>query len=80
VDFGELKLRTYEVLRDNTAILEHYQQRFRHILIDEFQDTNKLQYAWIKMLAGIDEQGGKGRGLHASWPHRNATAHALNLR
>ena len=62
VDFGELMLRSYEVLRDNTAIREHYQQRFRHILIDEFQDTNKLQYAWIKMLAGIDEQGGKGRG------------------
>ena len=62
VDFGELMLRSYEVLRDNASIREHYQHRFRHILIDEFQDTNKLQYAWIKMLAGIDGQGGKGQG------------------
>ena len=52
VDFAELMLRSYEVLRDNDSIREHYQSRFRHILIDEFQDTNKLQYAWIKMLAG----------------------------
>ena len=52
VDFGELMLRSYELLRDNDPVREHYQRRFRHILIDEFQDTNKLQYAWIKMLAG----------------------------
>ena len=52
VDFGELMLRSYELLRDNDPIRQHYQRRFRHILIDEFQDTNKLQYAWIKMLAG----------------------------
>ncbi len=52
VDFGELMLRSFEVLRDNDPIREHYQRRFRHILIDEFQDTNKLQYAWIKQLAG----------------------------
>ncbi|MDO8718371.1 MAG: UvrD-helicase domain-containing protein, partial [Polaromonas sp.] len=52
VDFGELMLRSFEVLRDNDPIREHYQRRFRHIMIDEFQDTNKLQYAWIKMLAG----------------------------
>ncbi len=52
VDFGELMLRSFEVLRDNDPIREHYQRRFRHILIDEFQDTNKLQYAWIKMLSG----------------------------
>ena len=64
VDFGELMLRSYELLRDNAPIREHYQRRFRHILIDEFQDTNKLQYAWIKMLAGQganaspDVQGG----------------------
>ena len=57
VDFGELMLRSYELLRDNTAVREHYQRRFRHILIDEFQDTNKLQYAWIKMLAGQDADG-----------------------
>jgi DNA helicase-2/ATP-dependent DNA helicase PcrA len=52
VDFGELMLRSYELLRDNDALREHYQRRFRFILIDEFQDTNRLQYAWIKMLAG----------------------------
>ena len=57
VDFGELMLRSYELLRDNAAIREHYQRRFRHILIDEFQDTNKLQYAWIKMLAGQGAEG-----------------------
>ncbi len=66
VDFGELMLRSFELLRDNAAIREHYQRRFRYILIDEFQDTNKLQYAWIKMLsggggtaeAGYSDQGG----------------------
>ena len=52
VDFGELMLRSYELLQGNMAVREHYQRRFRHILIDEFQDTNKLQYAWIKLLAG----------------------------
>jgi len=52
VDFGELMLRSYELLRDADPIREHYQRRFRHILVDEFQDTNKLQYAWLKMLAG----------------------------
>nr|WP_315425657.1 UvrD-helicase domain-containing protein [uncultured Albidiferax sp.] len=52
VDFGELMLRSYELLRDHDSVREHYQRRFRHILIDEFQDTNKLQYAWIKMLSG----------------------------
>ena len=57
VDFGELMLRSYELLRDNAPIREHYQRRFRHILIDEFQDTNKLQYAWIKMLAGQGADG-----------------------
>jgi DNA helicase II / ATP-dependent DNA helicase PcrA len=51
VDFGELMLRSFELLRDNDPIREHYQRRFRHILIDEFQDTNKLQYAWIKLFA-----------------------------
>jgi DNA helicase-2/ATP-dependent DNA helicase PcrA len=52
VDFAELLLRTYELLRDNQALREHYQRRFAHILVDEFQDTNKLQYAWLKMFAG----------------------------
>jgi DNA helicase-2/ATP-dependent DNA helicase PcrA len=57
VDFGELLLRSYELLRDNDPVREHYQRRFRHILIDEFQDTNKLQYAWIKLLAGYTPSG-----------------------
>ncbi len=57
VDFGELLLRSYELLRDHDPVREHYQRRFRHILIDEFQDTNKLQYAWIKQLAGFDAEG-----------------------
>jgi len=62
VDFGELMLRSYELLRDNLPVREHYQRRFRHILIDEFQDTNKLQYAWIKMLAGQGEDAAAGAG------------------
>ncbi|MEJ8820944.1 UvrD-helicase domain-containing protein [Variovorax humicola] len=57
VDFGELMLRSYELLRDNDPVREHYQRRFRHILIDEFQDTNRLQYAWIKMLSGAIVEG-----------------------
>lgn len=54
VDFAELLLRTLELLRDNEAILSHYRMRFRAILVDEFQDTNAVQYAWIRMLAGED--------------------------
>src|SRR3989442_281262 len=45
-------LRSYEILRDDDPLREHYQRRFRHILVDEFQDTNKLQYLWLKMFAG----------------------------
>ncbi len=52
VDFAELLLRTYELLRDHAELREHYQRRFRHVLVDEFQDTNKLQYAWLKMFSG----------------------------
>jgi DNA helicase-2/ATP-dependent DNA helicase PcrA len=52
VDFAELLLRTYELLNRNAALREHYMQRFRFILVDEFQDTNQLQYLWIKLLAG----------------------------
>lgn len=51
-DFAELLLRSYEVLNSDAALLAHYQQRFKHILVDEFQDTNRLQYAWLKLLAG----------------------------
>ncbi|MGZ5087943.1 MAG: UvrD-helicase domain-containing protein [Usitatibacter sp.] len=54
VDFAELLLRTFETLAANLNLLQHYQQRFRYILVDEFQDTNKLQYKWIKMLAGTN--------------------------
>ena len=52
VDFAELLLRSYELLERNVPLRQHYQSRFRHVLIDEFQDTNRLQYAWIRMLAG----------------------------
>ncbi|RUO37873.1 DNA helicase II [Aliidiomarina taiwanensis] len=52
VDFAELLLRAHELLRDNKYVREHYQKRFRHILVDEFQDTNQIQYAWVQMLAG----------------------------
>jgi DNA helicase-2/ATP-dependent DNA helicase PcrA len=58
VDFGELMLRSYELLRDNDSIRLHYRSRFKHVLIDEFQDTNKLQYAWIKMIAGLPAEHG----------------------
>ncbi|MDR1162282.1 MAG: UvrD-helicase domain-containing protein [Candidatus Accumulibacter sp.] len=52
VDFAELLLRTFELMRRNEPLRTHYQARFRHILVDEFQDTNRLQYAWLKLLAG----------------------------
>jgi DNA helicase-2/ATP-dependent DNA helicase PcrA len=52
VDFAELLLRSYELLKHNQPIREHYQERFRHILVDEFQDTNALQYAWLKLISG----------------------------
>jgi len=52
VDFAELLLRCYELLLRETALRQHYQSRFRHILVDEFQDTNHLQYQWLKLLAG----------------------------
>ena len=52
VDFAELLLRSHELWLNDEALLKHYQQRFQHLLIDEFQDTNTLQYAWIRVLAG----------------------------
>lgn len=54
VDFDELLLRAYELFRDKDSLLARYQQRFRHLLVDEFQDTNDLQYAWLRRLAGQD--------------------------
>jgi DNA helicase-2/ATP-dependent DNA helicase PcrA len=52
VDFAELLLRAFELLRDNAAMREHYQSRFRQVLVDEFQDTNAIQYNWLKLFAG----------------------------
>ncbi len=52
VDFAELLLRAHELWRERPEILAHYQNRFRHILVDEFQDTNAIQYAWLRLLAG----------------------------
>ena len=62
VDFAELLLRTYELLKRNEPLLRHYQGRFQHILVDEFQDTNRLQYAWLKLLAGRDGQTAQANG------------------
>jgi DNA helicase II / ATP-dependent DNA helicase PcrA len=61
VDFAELMLRSYELMRDNDALREHYQRRFHHLLVDEFQDTNRLQYAWLKVFA----PPGRGQGVFA---------------
>ncbi len=54
VDFAELLLRSHELWLTNPALLQHYQQRFQAILVDEFQDTNSLQYVWLRLLAGKD--------------------------
>ena len=51
VDFAELLLRAFELWRDNPTLLAHYRRRFRHVLVDEFQDTNAIQYAWLTLLA-----------------------------
>ncbi|HUW26663.1 MAG TPA: UvrD-helicase domain-containing protein [Gallionella sp.] len=64
VDFSELLLRCYELLSRNQQLHEHYQERFKHILVDEFQDTNPLQYRWLKLLAGVD-------GKRKYHPHPN---------
>ena len=62
VDFAELMLRTYELMRDNAALREHYQHRFVHVLVDEFQDTNRLQYLWLKLFSA---PAAVGRGVFA---------------
>jgi len=54
VDFAELLFRAHELWLKQPRLLEHYRQRFKHILVDEFQDTNSIQYAWIRILAGRD--------------------------
>lgn len=64
VDFAELLLRCHELWQERPDLLEHYQRRFRHLLVDEFQDTNRIQYAWIRLLAGGGRvQGGSRAGL-----------------
>ncbi|MDG4548874.1 MAG: DNA helicase II [Candidatus Contendobacter sp.] len=52
VDFGELLLRAYELWRDHPDLLAHYRERFQHVLVDEFQDTNTIQYQWVRLLGG----------------------------
>ena len=56
VDFAELLLRAHELWLQNDTLLQHYRERYRHLLVDEFQDTNTLQYAWIRVLAGSTGQ------------------------
>src|SRR6266481_2914891 len=57
VDFAELLLRAYELWRDRPELLAHYRRRFRHVLVDEFQDTNAIQYAWMRLLAPPPKSG-----------------------
>ena len=54
MDFPELLVRSYELLSRNEILREHYARRFRHILVDEFQDTNRLQYRWLKLFRSQD--------------------------
>jgi DNA helicase-2/ATP-dependent DNA helicase PcrA len=56
VDFAEILLRSHELWLKQPALLDHYRRRFSHLLVDEFQDTNTIQYAWIRMLAGASGQ------------------------
>src|SRR5690606_10800670 len=61
VDFAELLLRAHELLRDTPALLAHYRTRFRDLLVDAFQDTNAIQYAFVRVLAGSADDGSAGR-------------------
>ena len=56
IDFGEILLRAHELWLNNPKILSHYQKRFKFILVDEFQDTNSIQYAWVQVLAGANNR------------------------
>ncbi len=56
VDFAELLLRAFELLQGNSSLLAHYRARFTQVLVDEFQDTNAIQYAWVKLIAGPGRQ------------------------
>ena len=77
VDFAEILLRAHELWLHRPHILQHYQQRFRHILVDEFQDTNAIQYAWIRMLAGDQSNvmivGDDDQSITAGAAHRSKT-------
>src|SRR3989440_563232 len=73
VDFAELLLRAFELWRDNAELLAHYRQRFRHVLVDEFQDTNAIQYQWIKQLAAPGPMAAQGQHA-ASAPSAAAAA------
>jgi superfamily I DNA/RNA helicase len=61
IDFSELLLRALDLWRDHPGLLAHYQKRFRHILVDEFQDTNAVQYAWLRLLGQGRRQPDGGR-------------------
>jgi len=62
VDFAELLLLSHELLRDNDDLRAHYRRRFRHLLVDEFQDTNSIQYAWLRVLAAGEPGSTQGPG------------------
>jgi DNA helicase-2/ATP-dependent DNA helicase PcrA len=74
VDFAELLLRCYELLAGHATLRDHYRARFRHILVDEFQDTNRLQYRWLKLLACPPTTP----ALRATPPDQSCIAGALN--
>ena len=79
VDFAELLLRSYELLSRNEPLARPLPGRFRHILVDEFQDTNRLQYRWLKLLAGPDARGVRGRRrrpVDLCLPRRASRQHA----
>jgi len=68
VDFAELLLRAFELWRDNPPLLAHYRRRFRHVLVDEFQDTNAIQYAWMQLLAPPAQAGTEADSARAGHP------------
>src|SRR5256885_7047947 len=74
VDFAELLLRAFELWRDNPSLLSHYRRRFQHVLVDEFQDTNAIQYQWIKQLAAPGPMAAPGQ--HAASARSAAAAAA----
>src|SRR5205823_5997362 len=76
VDFAELLLRAFELWRDNPALLSHYRRRFQHVLVDEFQDTNAIQYEWIRQLAAPGPIAAPGQ--HAA-SDRSAAAAAASF-